>query len=147
MGQLADVGLNRHSITFYLQETTGKILIHFQKRGNTIYKLTLGNYNNDLLGFNSSSGIHIILPKKDENPAVGNKPINFKPFEYFHIHCDLIIIISDNVLYNGKRSDILASLPIKECDFGELIQYNLTDSKSKNCDKKFITQIKNMDFR
>jgi hypothetical protein len=31
----------------------------------------------------------------------------------------------------------LASLPIKESDFGELIQYNLTDDKSKKCDYKF----------
>jgi hypothetical protein len=31
-GQLADMGLNRHSIRFSLQETAGKILIHFQKK-------------------------------------------------------------------------------------------------------------------
>jgi hypothetical protein len=40
-------------------------------------------------------------------------------------------------LYNGKRSDLLSVLPIKESDFGELIQYNLTDVKSKKCDKRF----------
>jgi hypothetical protein len=60
---------------------------------------------------------------------------SFKPFEYVHIHCDLID--SDDVLYNGKRSDILALLPIKECDFGGLIQDNLTEAKSKKCDNKF----------
>jgi hypothetical protein len=51
-GQLADMGINRHSIRFTLQETTGKILVHFQRRGKFTYRLTLGYYNNDLLGFN-----------------------------------------------------------------------------------------------
>jgi hypothetical protein len=31
MGQLSEMGLNRHGIRFSFQETTGKILIHFQK--------------------------------------------------------------------------------------------------------------------
>jgi hypothetical protein len=100
-GQLADMGLNRHSIRFNFQGTTGKILIHFQKRGEATYRSTLGHYNNDLLGFNLPGGVHIILPRKDQNPAIGDTPINFKPFEYFHIHCDLID--SGNVLYNGKK--------------------------------------------
>jgi hypothetical protein len=34
MGQLSEMGVNRHSIRFNFQETTGKILIHFQKQGN-----------------------------------------------------------------------------------------------------------------
>jgi hypothetical protein len=77
MGQLSDMGINRHSIRFSLQETTGKVLVHFQKKGNTTYRMTLGYYNNDLLGFDLPGGVHIILPKKDENPVVGDKPINF----------------------------------------------------------------------
>jgi hypothetical protein len=129
------MGLNRHSIRFNFQQTSGKILIYFQKRGGSTFILTLGSYNNDLLGFNLPGNVHMILPRNDENPSVGDKSINFKPFEYFHIHCDLID--SGNVLYNGIRSDIFASLPMKESDFGELIQYNLTDVKSKKCDKRF----------
>jgi hypothetical protein len=135
MSQLSEMGLNRHGIRFGFQETSGKILIHFQIRGKSAYMLTLGHYNNDLLGFNLPGDVHIILPQKDQNPAVGDKPINFRPFEYFHVHCDLID--SGNVLYNGKRSDIFATLPIKESDFGELIQCNLADVKSKKCDKCF----------
>jgi hypothetical protein len=123
-GQLSDMGLNRHSIRFRLQETTGKILIHFQKRGGSTYRLMLGQSNKDLLGFSLPGGVNIILPINNENPSVGSKPINLRLFEYFHIHCDLID--SGNVLYNGKRSDLFASLPIKECDV-----------KSEKCDKRF----------
>jgi hypothetical protein len=78
-GQLADMGLNRHSIRFSLQETAGKILIHFHRR------MTLGNYDNELLGFDLPGWVHIILPRNNVNPAVGDKPINFRPFEYFHV--------------------------------------------------------------
>jgi hypothetical protein len=40
-GQLADKGINRHTIRFSLQDSTGKILIHFQKRGKSTFRLML----------------------------------------------------------------------------------------------------------
>jgi hypothetical protein len=89
-GQLADMVLNTLGIRFSLQETASKILIHFQKRGETTYVMTLVNYNNELLGFDLPGGVHIILPRNNVNPAVGVIPINFRPFEYFRVHCDLI---------------------------------------------------------
>jgi hypothetical protein len=53
-----------------------------------------------------------------EKIPIGQKPTNFKPIDYFHIHCD--IIETKYILYNGKRSDVLVRILVKECDFGEI---------------------------
>jgi hypothetical protein len=62
-GQLSDLGL-KGIITFSLQETTGKILIHFQKREGSTYRLKLGQSNKDLLGFSLPGGVNIYFTNK-----------------------------------------------------------------------------------
>ena len=47
------------------------------------------------------------------------------------------MIDENTVLYNGKRSDLLVRLPVKECDFGELNQYYLTGLRDRKCSDKF----------
>jgi hypothetical protein len=105
-GQLAEMGLNRYSIRFSLQETAGKILIHFQKRGEITHRMTLGNYSNELLGFDLPGGVHIILPRNNVNPAVGDKAINFRPFEYLSIFTSTVISLIVITFYTAAREVI-----------------------------------------
>ena len=128
---------------FDVKESTGKIEITFRKRSGKTYKLGVTENNADLLGFNVPKNARIDLPRsitKDRkidivNPTIGDKSINFKPFKYFCIHCD----ITDNskILMNGKKSSILARVPVKKCDFGEMITYYLTGLRDRKCDQSF----------
>ena len=61
-------------------------------------------------------------------------PANFKPFEYFIIHCD--ILNTETNFYNGKRSDVLKRMPIKKFDFGETLYFYPQDSGSKFCNDR-----------
>jgi len=144
--QLKINGHNPKAITISLDESTGKIIFSF-KKGEQQYKVSIRSYNANLLGFKiiGSDG-SVELPRYARDPndrtqvileqiSLGDKPINFRPFEYFHIHCDLIN--TENVLYNGKRSDLLSRVLIKACDFGETISYNLGGLRERSCFKRF----------
>ena len=144
--QMRKLGLDPRGLRFDLHVTTGKMAISFlklTKRGRKYtYKLSITKYNKDLFGFDEGSE----LPRRMRDPtnpskiiheeiSIGQRPANFKPFEYYHIHCDLID--TGSVSYNGKRSDLLVRIPVKECTFGELsIQY-LTGLRDRKCTKKF----------
>ena len=119
-------GLSRHSIRFDIQEPTGKIIMHFQTtRGSYSPSLFVTKQNDDLLGIKRGRPGSLQIPQsKDETTVIGDKPVNFKPFEYFFIHCDLID--KNDVFFNEGKSDILASLPIKDSDFGAINQYSKT---------------------
>ena len=134
-----NLNFGRYGISFDVQESTGKMLINFRKRSGRTPSLAVTDNNAELLGFNVSKGSRITLPRtvggKTENPALSDKPINFKPFEYFLVHCD--IIDDSSVLYNGKRSSVLARFPVKKCDFGEITTYNLSGSRGRRCDQSF----------
>ena len=144
--QLKKMGLYPRAFKFDLDETTGKILITFRKSQNKTYKLSIRSYNKDLFGFDIPPYTGLEIPRRMRDPknpskiinesvSVGDKPANFKPFEYFQVHCDLID--TEQVLYNGERSDILARIPLKECSFGELITYYLTGLRDRKCKKRF----------
>ena len=145
--QMDKMGYGKYGISFDVQESTGKIEITFRKRIGKTFKLAVSGNNAELLGFTVPKGRRIELPRTTvrkhndrnktvvENPAIGDVPINFKPFESFHIHCDLID--TEDVLYNGKKSDILVRVPVKKCDFGEMITYYLTGLRDRKCDQSF----------
>ena len=145
--QLRKIGLPFRAIRFDVDERTGKILINFRKaKGGNPFKISIRNYNKDMLGFDSE----VNLPKSRRDPknptkliyddfAKGDKPAMFKPFEYYFVHCDLVD--TNELLYNGKRSDILARIPVKECKFGELNPYYLTEVGDRKCSEK-INKIK-----
>jgi hypothetical protein len=143
--QMKKMNYAEKAIMFDLNETSGKINIIF-KQTKKDYKLSVRNYNADLLGFNVPKNGSIELPRRirdSQNPkrfirekiSVGDRPINFKPFDYFHIHCD--IIDTKYILYNGIRSDVLVRIPAKECDFGEINTYYLTGLRNRKCVERF----------
>ena len=74
------------------------------------------------------------LGYRPESPALENT-INFKPFEFFVIHCD--IIDKNKSLNNLSKSEILCSVPVKKFDFGELLYYEFSGPTSKKCKDKF----------
>ena len=127
--QLEQNKIHRLAVRFDVQESTGKIVIKFGK-GRIKYTLVLTRETADLLGISPPFYL-----TDDGKVIIGDKPINFKPFDYFHIHCD--IIKTDNILYNGKRSDILVRLPVKNCDFGETNHHYLTGLRDRCCDNSF----------
>lgn len=133
--QLKTMGLHQRGLRFDIDETNGKMVISFRKQKGNIYKLTVRSYNKDLFGFSiprNTTGL--LLPRSGEI-AISEKPANFKPFEFFHIHCD--IISSENMLYNGKKSDLLVKVPVKECDFGATNNYYLTGLRDRKCLETF----------
>jgi hypothetical protein len=110
-------GLPPKAIKFDLDEATGKIAIIFWKQKGEIFSLSIGGYSNELVGFNLT-GYGLELPRRIRDPnnsrqvireeiSIGDKPINFKSFEYFHIHCDIC--------------SLLARFLVKECDFGGMV--------------------------
>ena len=126
--------LTRHSIRFDVQEPTGKVIIHFQKRGNSLPFIQLSYRNDELLGIDRGDIRQFKIPRStNNNTVIGDKPINFKPFEYFQIHCD-IVNTADN-FFNGKGTDLLASVPIKDSDFGEINHYK--GFKERSCESSF----------
>ena len=61
--------------------------------------------------------------------------MNFKQFEFFVIHCD---IIDRNTNFNNLvKSEILCSVPVKTFDFGELLHYEFSNPPTKKCKDKF----------
>jgi len=138
--QLKKMGLPPRAINFDLDETTGKIAISYRRQKGNTFKLSVRSYNNDLLGFDIPPNTGLELPRRSrggsyEDVSIGDRPANFKPFEYFHIHCDLVN--TDDILYNGERSNLLVRIPVKECTFGDLLPYYLTGLRDRKCTEKF----------
>ena len=84
--------VKKRMFDFNLDETSGKIVIKIRLiRQAEKCNLILWENNADLLGFNIPSSNWMRLPRKvrdpdnsntliDEDPIIGDKPINFKPF-------------------------------------------------------------------
>jgi hypothetical protein len=137
-------GLPPKAIKFDMDQATGKIYVIFRKQKGKIFSINIGGYNNELLGFNLVK-YGVELPRRIRDPnnsgqvirediSIGCKPINLKPFEYFHIHCD--IVDGEHNLYNCCKSSLLARLPIKKCDFGGILTYYPT-LRGKQCVSSF----------
>ena len=128
----------KNAITFDVQESNGKILISFRKNQNKLIKLFVTKDTSGMFGFNLREGESLELPRAQrgnrlENPAVGDKCANFKPFEYFVVHCNL----TDDVLLNGKKSDIFFKVPVKKCNFGETSQHYLSGLRARDTQPSF----------
>ena len=142
--QMQIMELGRTSLLFSLNESNGKLTINFKKRDKLRYGFTVMPENNDLLGFNVREGDFLDLPRRlrnkqgvitDEDTSMGDKAVNFRPFDYFHVHCD--IIGQDDVLYNSSRSDLLVRIPLKDCDFGSRLIHYLTGLRERPCSASF----------
>jgi len=144
--QLKVMGLHPRAIKFDVDETTGKLIFSYRKQKGNSYKISIRSYNKDMLGFDIPPTTGLELPRKirdpgnrnnfiDEEISIGDSPVNFKPFEFYHIHCD--IVDTNDVLYNGERSDLLVRIPVKECRFGERSVYYLTGLRDRKCDERF----------
>ena len=135
--QLEIGGFGKYGIAFDVQESSGRIEITFRKRSGKKLQFLVRDNIADLLGFNLRKGGRIELPRTGSKVSleVGDKPINFKPFQNILIHCD----VTDNssVLYNGKKSNVLVRVPVKKCDFGETMVYYLTGLRDRECDQSF----------
>lgn len=133
--QLKKLGLHPRAFKFDIDETTGKMVISFRIQKGKTYKLGIRDFNKNLFGFNLLPNRSITLPRGNEEISIGDKPVNFKPFEFYHIHCDLVD--TNHMLYNGKKSDLLARIPVKECNFGEINTYYLTGLRDRKCERRF----------
>ena len=133
--QMKMMGLQPRAIKFDVDETSGKLVISFRKQKGETYKLSVRSYNKNLLGFKTPPNTGLELPIDGKDISIGDKMANFKPFEYYHVHCDLVN--TDEILYNGNRSDILARIPVKECEFGERNIHYLTGLRGRKCKRHF----------
>ena len=123
-------GSRKRVVLVQLDDTTGKTRITFDEG----YRLRL--YEHNIFGFDvvdSLQGKTAEIPKSGEKDVVSDKPIRFKPFEYFCVHSN----ITNSVLFNGKKSDLLLKTFVKKCDFGDRIRYNVDSGAGIQCDDKF----------
>ena len=123
-------GSRRRSVLIRLNETTGKATLTFDEG----YELRL--YENNIFGFDvvdSLLGKAAEIPKSGEKVAIGDRPFNLRPFEYFCVHSN----ITNSVLVNGNKSDILLKSFIKNCEYGDRICYEFDNIPMVNSDDRF----------
>ena len=120
-------GLRKRVLTITFDEEIGKIKIKFEEG----YQLRL--FENNVLGFDVGKGKNIEIPKLGETEAVGDKLVNFRMFEYFCVHSN----ITNSVLVNGVKSDLLLKTFVKNCVMGDKICYTFENSVMVRCDDRF----------
>ena len=129
--QVAEItGSRRRSVLIHVDDTTGKSIIKFEKG----YKLRL--YEHNVLGFDvvdSLQGKAAEIPKTGENDAISENPANFRPFEYFCVHSN----ITNSVLVNGNKSDILLKTFVKNCEYGDRKCYEFDNFTMVHSDERF----------
>ncbi|WP_375657625.1 hypothetical protein [Bartonella sp. CL32QHWL-1] len=137
--KLKEKRMSRGAVRFDVEEPTGKAKLKFIKRKNEEhYQIYFLGKSNELFGMKSEWPYPLDNKSKDE--VVSEKPINFRPINYFVFHCDLID--STNVLINNEESimtpsDVLAVIPIKEANFGDLIAYTFEKPIAIPCKPRF----------
>ncbi|WP_375671666.1 hypothetical protein [Bartonella sp. CL27QHWL] len=137
--KLKEKRMSRGGVRFDVEEPTGKAILKFLKRKNEEhYQIYFLGKTNELFGMKSEWPYP--LDNKTDNEVVSEKPINFRPINYFVFHCDLID--STNVLINNEESimtpsDVLAVRPIKEANFGDLIAYTFEKPIAIPCKPRF----------
>lgn len=133
--KLKENSFSRNAVKFDVEEHTGKAVLKMLKRRNDDHhQIMFQGKSNELFGLKPDQAYPSVEDIATKDTIVSENPINFRPMNYFVIHCD--IINSSHNLKNGEPSDILDIKPIKEANIGDMLTYSTSDNIDIPCKSK-----------